>query len=162
MTIPFLAKARTWIKDKWLTEAVRQYYNRVWGMHIGEGCKISLSAKLDKTNPKGVHIGEYTILTFDVVVLTHDYINRRHLDVHIGRYCFVGCRAIILPGVTIGNHCIIGAGTIVREDVPDHSIVAGNPGRIIKSGIETTKWGRKPTNTYYTESQLQPPALSGK
>jgi acetyltransferase-like isoleucine patch superfamily enzyme len=144
MGIPLLARIRTLLKRGFIVETVRQYYNHVWGMNIGKGCRISLSAKLDKTNPKGITIGEYTIVTFNVVILTHDFINYRHLDVRIGSHCFIGCGAIVMPGVTIGNHCIVGAGTLVREDVPDNSVVVGNPGRIVKTGIETDKWGRRP------------------
>jgi acetyltransferase-like isoleucine patch superfamily enzyme len=144
MALSLLVRTRTWLKDRFVVEALRQYYNRVWGMNIGKGCQISLSAKLDKTNPKGITIGEYTIVTFDVVILSHDFINRRHLNVKIGSHCFIGSRSIIMPGVTIGNHCIVGAGTLVREDVPDNSVVVGNPGRIVKTGIETAEWGRRP------------------
>ncbi len=146
MSLPFIAKARTSL-HRLMGEGVRQYYNRVWKMNIGHGCRISLSAKLDKTNPKGIIIGEYTILTFDVAILTHDFVNRKYMDVNIGSHCFIGCRAIIMPGVTIGNHCIIGAGTLVRENVPDHSVVVGNPGRIVQSDVATTKWGMRPLTT---------------
>ncbi len=143
MSLPLIAKTRTWL-HRLLGEANRQYYNNVWKMQIGRGCRISRSAKLDKTNPKGIHIGEYTILTFNVTVLTHDFVNRKHSDVYIGSHCFIGCGTIIMPGITIGNHCIIGAGTLVRENVPDNSVVVGNPGRIVQSGVETVEWGMKP------------------
>lgn len=144
MKLPLLARIRTWVHRNIMGEAVRRYYNTVWGTSIGEGCRISLSAKLDRTNPKGVIIGDYTIVTFNVAILTHDFVNRRDLPTKIGSHCFIGCGSIILPGVTIGNHCIVAAGTLVREDVPDNSIVAGNPGRIVRSGIETVEWGMFP------------------
>lgn len=51
----------------------------------------------------------------------------------IGNDVWIGTRAIILPGITIGNHSIIGAGSIVTKDVPEWAIVAGNPAKIIKS-----------------------------
>ena len=140
MAVPLIAKLRTRLY-RLVGEMVRQYYNRIWGTNIGVGCRISLSAKLDKTNPRGITIGEYTIITFNTAILTHDFVNRRHVNTSIGSHCFIGCGSIIMPGVTIGNHCIIGAGTLVREDVPNNSIVAGNPGRVIRSDIKTTKWG---------------------
>jgi acetyltransferase-like isoleucine patch superfamily enzyme len=154
MAIPLFSKIRTLLKVHLIDEISRQYYNRVWGMNIGKGCRISLSARLDKTNPKGITIGEYTIVTFNVVILTHDFVNHRHLDVKIGSHCFIGCGSVIMPGVTIGNHCIIGAGTLVREDVPDNSAVVGNPGRIVKSGIETIEWGRKPLDSIVNSKNL--------
>lgn len=124
--------------------ARRWWLIRVYGMRIGEGCRISTTAKLDKTNPRGVVIGDHTYLTFGATVLTHDFVNRKHMDTRIGSYCFIGCRTVIMPGVTIGDHCIIGAGTLVREDVPDRCIVVGNPGRIVKRGIDTIQWGLLP------------------
>ena len=143
MSIPLIARVRTllyFIK----CDALRLYYNRVWGTQIGKGTRLSLSCKLDKTNPRGVIIGEYTIITFRTAILTHDFVNRRHMDVRIGSYCFIGCGTIIMPGVTIGDHCIIGAGTLVRDDVPANSVVVGVPGRVIERDITTVEWGMRP------------------
>lgn len=50
----------------------------------------------------------------------------------IGNDVWIGANVVILPGVTIGNHCVIGAGSIVTKDVPDYAVVGGNPARIIK------------------------------
>jgi acetyltransferase-like isoleucine patch superfamily enzyme len=50
--------------------------------------------------------------------------------VKIGAYTFIGAGSVILPGVTIGKGCLIGAGTLVSKDIPDYSIVVGNPGQI--------------------------------
>lgn len=52
--------------------------------------------------------------------------------VHIKKGCWVGANVIILPGVTIGENSIVGAGSIVTKDVPERCIVAGNPARVIK------------------------------
>lgn len=127
-----------------LVESIRLYYIHVWGMKIGKGTRISLTAKLDRTNPKGVSIGEYTFLTFRSVILTHDFVHREHMDVSIGSYCFIGCNVVVMPGVTIGDHCIIGANTLVREDVPSNCIVVGNPGKIVKRNVVTVAWGMIP------------------
>ncbi len=51
----------------------------------------------------------------------------------IGDDCWIGARVILLPGVTIGRHCIIGAGSVVTRDVEDHSVVGGSPARVIRS-----------------------------
>lgn len=140
---PFVTRLRNFVHPRAL-ELRRIYLNRVWGMSIGEGCRISTEAKLDKTNPRGVIIGAHTYVTFGATILTHDFVNRRHVETRIGRWCFIGCRAIIMPGVTIGDHCVIGAGALVREDVPDRCIVVGNPGRVVKTGIDTVRWGLTP------------------
>ena len=143
MRRPLLVTVRNRL-HRLVVHAVRLYYTRVWGMTIGRGTRISLSAKLDKTHPRGIVIGEHTALTFGAVVLTHDFVNREHRTTRIGSYCFVGAGAVILPGVTVGDHCIIGVNTVVMRDVPSHSLVMGNPGRVIERGIETVEFGMRP------------------
>lgn len=117
------------------------WYRRVWGMHIGQDVRISRSAKLDRTNPSGIHIGDNTLISFDAAILTHDFVGNRHLDTFIGSNCFIGARAIILAGIRVGDHSVVGAGSVVIADVPPNSIVAGNPAKIIRTGVTTGRWG---------------------
>lgn len=123
--------------------AVRLYYNRIWGTHIGEGTRISFTAKIDKTFPDGVHIGKHSAVTFRSSVMTHDFVNGVHHHTRIGDYCFIGAGAIVMPGVTIGDHCIIGAGSVVLRDVPANSVAFGNPARVMEKGIMTGEFGRR-------------------
>ena len=51
----------------------------------------------------------------------------------IGNNVFIGADAIILPNTKIGNNVIVGAGTVVTKDIPDNSVVVGNPGRVINN-----------------------------
>lgn len=53
--------------------------------------------------------------------------------VHIGSHCWIGANVVICPGVTIGNGCVIGAGSIVTRDIPARSFAAGNPCRVIRA-----------------------------
>jgi acetyltransferase-like isoleucine patch superfamily enzyme len=53
----------------------------------------------------------------------------------IGNNCWIGQNAVILKGVIIGNNCVIGANSVVTKDVPDNTIVAGNPARIILKNV---------------------------
>ncbi|MFZ6750069.1 acyltransferase [Undibacterium sp. Ren11W] len=94
------------------------------------------------TNPRGIHIGNETYLAFGVVIFTHDMCREFHADTFIGDKCFIGANSIVMPGVRIGNQCIIGAGSVVTNDVPDNSIVAGNPAKLIRSGIKTKAYGK--------------------
>jgi len=118
------------------------YFRTVYGMNLAKDVRVSFKARLDKTNPKGLTIGKKTIVAFDAIILSHDYATRRHAaKTVIGTHCFIGCGAIIMPNVTIGNHVIVAAGCVVTKDVPANCIVAGNPGKIIKTDIETTAYG---------------------
>lgn len=122
-------------------EFQRLYFNKVWGMDIGANCQISLSARLDKTYPRGVHIGESTAVNDRACVLTHDFPRELLADTCIGKQCDVGARSIIMPGVTIGDNCVVVAASVVMKDVPPNCLVAGNPARIIEKGIVTGPLG---------------------
>lgn len=116
-------------------------------MHIGEGTIISRRARLDRgVNPKGIHIGEYTFITGRVVVLAHDDCRKLKADTYIGNNCFIGINSIIMPGVRIGNEVIVGAGSVVTKDAPNNCIIAGNPAKIIRTGIHCGKYGRLLSN----------------
>ncbi|TMV82379.1 acyltransferase [Thioclava sp. BHET1] len=113
-------------------------------MDIHPTALLSLSARLDRTFPIGVHVGARSYLAFEACVLTHDRTRGLYLHTRIGRDCFIGGRSLILPGVEIGDGCIVGAGAVVTGSVPAGSVVAGNPARIIRSGIVVGAYGRLP------------------
>ena len=117
------------------------FFRRLLGMDIGKDVRISLRARLDFTNPRGVHIGDGTYVAFDLVIFAHDMSRALHVDTYVGSNCFIGAQAIIMPGVRIGDQCIVGSGAVVTKDVPSGSIVAGNPARVIRAGITTVRWG---------------------
>ncbi len=62
--------------------------------------------------------------------------------IRIGRDVWIGGGAIVLAGVTIGDECVIGAGSVVTRDVPSGSVVVGNPARVIRSCDNVGKQGR--------------------
>lgn len=115
---------------------------RLFGMDIHPTVQMSLSAKLDLTFPKGVHVAEHSFLAFESRILTHDRTRGLYLHTRIGRNCFIGGRSLIMPGVVIGDNCVVGAGSVVTRDVPPNSAVAGNPARVIRSGISVGRYGR--------------------
>lgn len=135
-----------WLRDNllWLRT---WYFRTLYGMQIAPDVRISFKARLDKTNPRCLVIGEKTYVAFDAIILAHDYATRRHGGefeevTQIGKCCFIGCGAIILPGVKVGDHVIVGAGSVVTKDVPSNSIVGGNPAKVLRSGIQTIAYGR--------------------
>ena len=108
----------------------------VYGMDIGRDVIISRSAKLDRAiNPRGIHIGEGTWILTEAMVLSHDHCRGLKADTHIGENCVIGVRSIIMPGVSVGNSCIVAACSVVTKNTPPHCIVAGNPAKVIKTGV---------------------------
>lgn len=132
------------------------YLRKFYGMNLAPDARISLKARIDKTNPTAVTVGPETLIAFDSIILSHDFSTQRHsggeaYGTKIGSKCFIGCASIIMPGVSIGDECIVAAGAVVTKDVPSHSIVAGNPAKIIRSGIRTRPFGRLIAETDKTD-----------
>ena len=119
------------------------FLRKVYGMHIGNNCVISWSAHLDKSiNPKGIHIGDSVWILRGAMVLAHDHCRKLRTDVNIGHNCVIGINSVILPGVVIGDNSVVGACSVVTKDVPSGSIVAGNPAKVIKTGIKVNDRGQ--------------------
>lgn len=109
---------------------------------IGSNTKILNRVLLDSRG--GLEIGRDTQVGFESIILTstHRFKDRERpileqgmesKPVLIGSDVWIGTRVIVLPGVTIGDHSIVGAGSIVTRDVPAGVIVGGNPAKIIRT-----------------------------
>lgn len=125
-----------------LVNLKRMILRRVWGMDIHPTAQFSLSTKFDRTFPIGVHVGPHSYVAFEARILTHDRTRGLYLHTRIGSNCFIGGRSLILPGIEIGDNCVIGAGSVVTKSVPAGSVVAGNPARVIRTGIDVGHYGR--------------------
>lgn len=134
-----------------IVQRLRYYKYKTYGYDVDITTQIERGVGLDRINAKGIHIGGDTIVTSGVKVLSHylrahvytDEKGRKRTkytgeicDTYIGNSCVIGIGATIMGGVRIGNYCVVGAGAVVTKDVPDHTIVAGNPAKIIKEGID--------------------------
>lgn len=134
---------------------VRRFFYRLGGMWIGKGSTIHMGAIF--YNVKQISIGEDTIIGENTVLDGRETLQiGNHVDVasevmiyngqhdihdksfkgvfekvYIKDYVFIGPRAIILPGVTLGKGSVVGAGAIVTKDVPDFAIVGGVPAKVI-------------------------------
>lgn len=107
---------------------------------IGDNC--ALNAYIHIWGSGGVEIGNNVMIAAHVIItsVTHDYNSPSirhskliHKKVIIKDNVWIGTGSIILPGITIGEGAVIGAGSVVTHDVPSKSIVVGNPARIIKT-----------------------------
>ena len=114
-----------------------------YGMTVGKNCVISTGTRFDLSiNPKGIHIGNNVWILKGAIILAHDHCRNLKADVTIGDNCVIGLNAIIMPGVTLGAHTIVGAGAVVTKDTPGHCIVAGNPAKLIRDNITLDEKGQ--------------------
>ena len=111
---------------------------KVLGMDIHASARIAYSAWIDRSSPRSVHIGPDSLVCEEARILTADRVRGVILDTRIGARCYVGPRAIILPGATVGDDSVVMPGTLVTGDLPPKSVAAGNPARISSRPAETT------------------------
>jgi len=114
-------------------------YARRLGVTIGENCRISTYSW--GSEPYLIEIGNHVHVTLGVKFVTHDgavWVFREKIPdldvfgkIRIGDNTFIGNNATILPGVTIGRNCIVGAESVVTKSVPDNTVVAGNPAKFV-------------------------------
>jgi maltose O-acetyltransferase len=109
------------------------------GLKVGKYFSRQNDTIIDGSHCYMIEIGNHVTMSNGVHVLAHDASTNMHIGytviapVHIGDYVFLGAKTLVLPGVTIGNRCIIGAGSVVTGNIPDNSVAVGNPARVIKS-----------------------------
>ena len=127
------------------------------GGSVGNLTKIysPMTTLIDETRPHLLYIGDRVRITSGVKILTHDFsysvcrpvfhdlINDHVRPTIIGNNVFLGVNSIVLPGVKIGDNCIIGAGAVVSMNIPDNSVVVGNPAKVVSSLSEFYEKRRK-------------------
>ncbi len=111
-------------------------------MDLDPTCRFSLSARFDRTYPRGVHVGPQSYVAFEAAILSHDMTRGLYLHTRVGRHCFIGARSVVLPGIEIGDGSVVAAGSVVTRNVPPRSLVGGNPAKIIRADIEVGPYGR--------------------
>jgi acetyltransferase-like isoleucine patch superfamily enzyme len=112
---------------------------RARGVRIGENCVIFTTSFSDL--PFLVEIGNHVAISGGTSFLTHDgsgWIFEEAApeidvfgEIRIGDNCYIGIDCLIFPGTRIGSNCIIGARSVVRGEIPDGSVVMGNPARVV-------------------------------
>lgn len=119
---------------------------RKMGCHVGKNTFFGDYVRIDTSYADLIYIGDFTHITSGCRILCHqrDLTNYCKGDnaadlgykigeVHIGKGVMVGMETLIMPGVTIGDGAIIGAGSIVDKDIPSWTIATGRPARVVKS-----------------------------
>lgn len=120
-----------------------------WGgkhVHFGKGVYANFNLTLvDDTH---IYVGDYTMLGPNVVLATAGHpilpelrplAYQYNMPVHIGKNCWLGAGVIVLPGVTIGDNTVIGAGSVVTKDIPANVVAVGNPCRVLREISEHDK-----------------------
>ena len=104
------------------------------GVSIGDRTQIHCGDRIE--------IGEGTFIAWDCCIMDRDYHAidspvEKKAPVSIGRHVWIVCRSIIMKGVRIGDGAVIAAGSVVTKDVPENTLVGGNPARRIRDNV---KW----------------------
>ena len=112
------------------------------GHHVHLGSHVYVNSGCTFVDDGHIYIGDNTMFGPNVVLATAGHpldVEQRkqglqfNKDIHIGANVWIGAGAIILPGITIGDNSIVGAGSVVTKDVPANVVVAGNPAKVIKT-----------------------------
>ncbi len=113
-----------------------------WGghhVHFGRG--VYANFNLTMVDDTHIYVGDYTMFAPNVTLATGTHpVNpslrekgyQYNLPIHIGKCCWIGAGAVILPGVTIGDNTVVGAGSVVTRDLPANVVAFGNPCRVIR------------------------------
>lgn len=117
---------------------------RVIGVSVGERCRfLGVSATTFGSEPYLISIGNHVTITGEVRFVTHDggvwVLRDEHPDldvlapITIGSNVFIGLRATILPGVTLGDNVVVAAGSVVTRSFGDDVVIGGVPARVIRT-----------------------------
>ena len=118
------------------------------GHHVHLGKNVYANFNLTLVDDTHIYIGDYTMIGPNVVIATagHPILPelrelgyQYNATVHIGRNCWLGAGVIILPGVTVGDNTVIGAGSVVTKDIPPNVLAAGNPCGVLREISEHDK-----------------------
>ena len=111
------------------------------GRHVHFGKNIYANFNLNLVDDTHIYVGDFTQLGPNVVLATaghpilpelREQAYQYNAPVRVGRNCWLGANVVVVPGVTIGDNVVVGAGSVVTKDLPDNVIAVGNPCKILR------------------------------
>lgn len=111
------------------------------GRHVHFGDYVYANFNLTLVDDTHIYIGDYTMIGPNVTIATAGHpilpelrqqLYQYNAAVKIGRNCWIGAGVIIVPGITVGDNSVIGAGSVVTKDIPSNVIAVGNPCRVLR------------------------------
>lgn len=117
------------------------FHSNFGGGHVHFGAHVYANFNLTCVDDTHIYVGDYTMFGPNVIVATaghpilpelRERLYQYNMPVHIGRNCWIGAGAIILPGITIGDNVVVGAGSVVTKDLPSNVVAVGNPCKVLR------------------------------
>ncbi|MBU6997233.1 MAG: acyltransferase [Theionarchaea archaeon] len=118
------------------------FLHRLRGVVMGKEVKIAHDVIIDPVEPARVVLEDFVTISPRVTIFAHsnptlplyEYMGPRMVShVRVKKGSWIGTGAILLPGVTVGEYTVVGAGAVVTKDIPAHVLAAGVPAKVIKS-----------------------------
>lgn len=132
------------------------------GRHVHFGKNVYANFNLTLVDDTHVYVGDYTMIGPNVTLATaghpilpalREEVYQFNLPVRIGRNCWLGAGVIVLPGITIGDNTVVGAGSVVTRDLPSGVVAAGNPCRVLR------EIGERDRLYYWRDKRILPQTL---
>lgn len=111
------------------------------GKHVHFGNNVYANFGFTAVDDTHIYIGDYTMIGPNVVIATAGHpilpelrqkAYQFNIPVHIGKNCWLGAGVLVMPGVTIGDNSVIGAGSVVTKDIPANVVAVGNPCKVLR------------------------------
>lgn len=131
------------------------------GKHAHFGKNVYCNFNLTLVDDTDIYVGSYTMIGPNVTIASAGHpilpeLRRKayqfNMPVHVGENCWIGAGVTIVPGVTIGNNSVIGAGSVVTKDIPENSVAVGCPCRVLGTINDRDR-------EYYYKNKKIPPEL---
>ena len=112
-----------------------------WGKYTHFGNNVCANFNLTLVDDTDIFVGDNVMFGPNVIIATaghpvdpplREKVAQFNIPVRIGKNVWIGAGAIVLPGVTIGDHSVIGAGSVVTKDIPPNVVAVGNPCRVLR------------------------------